>query len=240
MSLKDRLLTRPVAEAMMSPSGILLAGAGAAIGVAAGGGVVVAAALGVAAWAGRVAAGVPRGPVRPRIDQTAVEGQWRAFVDDALAAQRRFEAVVERTTEGPLRDRLADMSDRIDAFVRQSYEVARSGQALSEARSDIDVDQIVADLHRVTGGQTPKEGSTKAQAAASLEAQLASARRLSGTIDSTRDRLMLLDARLDEAVTRAIELSVASTDPVALGVVVNDIDGLVDELEAVRQALAVT
>jgi hypothetical protein len=52
----------------------------------------------------------------------------------------------------------------------------------------------------------------------------------------TRSRLQLLDARRDESVTRAIELSVQSgpEDLTGLG---DDVDGIVTEMEALRQAL---
>ena len=66
--------------------------------------------------------------------------------------------------------------------------------------------------------------------------QLASAQRLETTINDARDRLRLLDARMDEAVARAIELSVRGGD-VELGGLGNDVDGLVGDMEALRQGL---
>lgn len=242
MSLKDRLLTRPVAEAIMSPFAIMLAGLGAAVGIATGGGVIVAAGAAVAAWAARVAMAVPRGPVKERIDRRAVSGPWQSFVDEALAAQQRFRQAVERTNAGPIRDRMASLAPRIEQFVRHSYDVARSGQALTEARAGINVDRITSDLHRVTGGRNPDEvtGGTSRQAASALLAQLASAQRLDDTIETTYDRLVLLDARLDEIVTRSIELSVTGADAGLLGSVERDLIDVVDEIEAVRQAVAET
>jgi len=49
-----------------------------------------------------------------------------------------------------------------------------------------------------------------------------------------RDRLRLLDARLDEAVARAVELSLGTGDARALQ---GDVDQLVEEMEALRLAL---
>ena len=97
-------------------------------------------------------------------------------------------------------DRLGRLDERIDEFVRESYRIARSGQALTEARAAVDTNRIVADLHRVTGGRPPVPGSTGEQAARSLEAQLASAGRLDQTIAETRARLIALDARLDDCL----------------------------------------
>lgn len=238
--LRDRFFTRPVAEAIMSPGGILLAGAGAALGIVTGLGPVGAIGLGVLAWGGRVGAAIPRGPVKERIDRRAVSGPWERFVDEALDAQRRFERTVAATRQGPVQERLDAMSDRIDTFVRHSYDVARSGQRLSDARRMVDVDRIVADLHRVTGGHPVPPGSTQARAAEALEAQLGSARRLDTTIEDTRNRLLLLDARLDELVTRAIEVSVTDAGHQGLVDVDRELQDVVDELDAVRMAVAET
>ncbi|MDA3041224.1 MAG: hypothetical protein O3C27_17175 [Actinomycetota bacterium] len=242
MKLKDRLLTRPVAEAMMSPAAILLAGIGAAAGIVSGGGAAAAVAAAAVAWVARVGIAVPRGPVRERIDRRAVSGPWQQFVDDAVAAEARFEQAVERTKPGPIRERMAGFGSRIDEFVRHSYDVARSGQALTEARGGIDIDRITADLHRVTAGRDVAElpeGSMRS-AANALLAQLQSAQRLDDTIAGTYDRLLLLDARLDEIVTRSIELSVTGNDAGSLVSVERDLIDVVDEMEALRQAVAET
>ena len=71
-----------------------------------------------------------------------------------------------------------------------------------------------------------------------LEAQMATAARMDQVITETRDRLRLLDAKRDEAVTRAIELSVRTEAGSDLTGLRADVDSLVDELEAVRQGLA--
>jgi hypothetical protein len=70
-----------------------------------------------------------------------------------------------------------------------------------------------------------------------LEAQLQSAGRLEATAVDARDRLRLLDARFDELVARAVEVSVGSGDTTLLG---NDVDELVTELESLRVALEET
>lgn len=240
MGLRDRLLTRPVAEAIMSPAGILLAGAGAAIAIVAGLNPIGAVVLGAAAWGVRIGVAVPRGPVRQRIDRRSVSGPWQRFVDEAVTARERFGDSVDRTREGPLRERLDGLAGRIEDFVHHSYEVARSGQALSDARAAIDTDRITRDIHAIVGDGTPDPGTSSEQAARSLQAQLDTAGRLDDTIRSTYDRLLLLDARLDELVTRSIELSVTSSDAASLGTVERDLIDVVDEMEAVRQAVAET
>ena len=76
-----------------------------------------------------------------------------------------------------------------------------------------------------------------AQTIRSLEAQIAAAERLQATADDARDRLRLLDARFDELVARAVEVSLGAGDSDVLG---DDVDGLVLELESLRAALEET
>jgi hypothetical protein len=75
----------------------------------------------------------------------------------------------------------------------------------------------------------------------SLESQLASAKRLDDVTDQAEARLKLLQAQLDEAVARAAELGVSSAaDASALAGVGDDVDHVVLEMEALRQALEET
>ncbi len=240
MSFRDRFFTKPVAEAIMSPLGIVGLGAGTAVGVVVGLPIAAAAFVGVGVWGARVGMAIPRGPVKERIDLRTVSGAWQDFVDEALGAEKRFELAVERTKPGPVRDRLTALGERIERFVAHSYRVAQSGQQLSEARALIDNDGIVRDLAALQAGAPPIEGSHQAKAIDALQSQLATARRLDDTIASTRSQLLLLDARLDELVTRSIELSVTGGDAESLGSVERDLQDVVDELESVRLAVEET
>jgi hypothetical protein len=238
---RDRFFTPPVARAMTSPGGILLAGAGAAAAIVAGAPIVVAAGVGAAAWAARVAVAVPRNPTRERIDPFALSEPWRTFVREAQQARSAFDDAVRSTGEGPLRERLGQIGQRIADGVEESWRIARAGDALADARSRIDVGGISAQLSEIGGqlgpGGRPVPGSPTAQTLEALGAQLDTARRMDSVITDTRDRLRLLDARLDEAVTRAIELSVRAQGPADLGGLSHDVDSLVGEMEALRQAL---
>ena len=55
--------------------------------------------------------------------------------------------------------------------------------------------------------------------------------------ERSRDRLRLLDARFDELIARAVEVSVGSGDSDVLG---HDVDQLVSELESLRVAMEET
>src|SRR3546814_16969785 len=73
-----------------------------------------------------------------------------------------------------------------------------------------------------------------------LRAQLATVERLEGVIGEADGRLRLLNARLDEAAARTIELSVRASDVSDLGGLGRDVDAMVDEMEALRQAIEAT
>jgi hypothetical protein len=241
-ALRARLLSPPVARAMTSASGILAAGGGTAVAVVAGLPVLGAVGVGAAAWLGRVALAVPRAKPGERIDPFALQDPWRRFTQQAQQAERRFEDAVRATRRGPLRDRMADLGDRVATGVEECWRIARAGHALSSARSRINPARVRSQLDHVrasTAGD-PAPGSAVAGTIEALEAQLRSAERLEALVTDTRDRLRLLDARLDEAVTRAIELSVRSDEPDALRSLTHDVDGVVGEMEALRQALAET
>src|SRR6187455_661762 len=96
LSFRDRFFTPPVANAMVSPSGILLAGGGVAVGIVAGLPILAAAAVGGAAWVARVAFSIPRNPRSDRIDPFALQDPWRSFVRDAQQSATRFSSAVRQ------------------------------------------------------------------------------------------------------------------------------------------------
>jgi hypothetical protein len=236
-SFRDRFLTPQVARAITSPGGILLAAAGVSVGVVAGLPVAAAAGLGAVAWAVRVAVAVPRDPAAPRIDAGRLREPWRGFVKEAEQAQQQFTRARQRAGKGPLHDRLAEIDERIVSGVQECWRVAQAGNDLSIARSEVDV----PDITRQRQGIDPQAGAVAGSAAAgtlqALDAQLAAASRMDRLIAEVSDRLRLLDARLDEAVTRAIELSVRADNPDELSGLGDDIDALVGDMESLRQGL---
>jgi hypothetical protein len=237
--LPDRAKTPRVARAITSPSGILLAGAGASAAILGGLPLVAAAGIGLAAWAARVALALPRRPREDRIDPRALAEPWRSFVTEAQDAARRNRRAVAATTPGPLRDRLAEIGARIDTGVLESWRVAKRGDALEGALGEMDV-RAVGDELRAVEAEAARRGPNSAsleRTAAALRAQLSSASRLGSVAAEARDRLRLLDARLDEAVARAVELSLGAGDATAAGGLQGDVDQLVEEMEALRVAL---
>jgi hypothetical protein len=262
--LPEYLKNRKTAEAVTAPSALLLAGAGTAAGVLAGAALPVAVLVGAIAYGVRVAFGLPRKPRPERIDLAGLSQPWRAYVKDAMEAQRRYARAVSVTEPGPLHDRLKEIGARLDAGVRECYRIGRRGAALdsglaglqtgvawSDLMHGLDAFRVPANLReRVQQGASirdhpalgeelrqvgvDKQGLDKLEA---LQAQVLSAQRLSAVAQDARSRLELLNARLDEAVARAVELSLRAEDATALQGLGGDVDDLVGEMESLRTAL---
>ena len=240
LRFRDRFYTPRVARALTSPSAILATGATAAVGVVALGPFGVLA--GLVGYAVRVALAIPRNERGERIDPFAVNEPWRRFVSEALQSQRRFDDALHGMAEGPLRDRLGEIGDRLSTGVEECWRIARRAQSLSQARRQVDPGAAHRELAQLQAdaGAPWATGPRLEQTAQALKAQIAAAERMDAVIADAIGRLRLIDARLDESVTRAIELSVQADTVGELGGLDADVDGLVTEMEALRQALEET
>jgi hypothetical protein len=262
--LPEHLKNRKTAEAVTAPSAVLLAGAGTAAGVLIGAGLPLAVLIGAVAYGVRVGFGLPRKPRPERINLSGLTQPWRAYVKDAMEAQRRYARAVSTAQPGPLHDRLHEIGARLDAGVRECYRIGRRGAALdsglaglqtgvawSDLMHGLDAFRVPAELReRVQQGESirdhpalaeelrkvgvDEQGLDKLEA---LQAQVLSAQRLSAVAQDARSRLELLNARLDEAVARAVELSLRAEDATALRGLGGDVDDLVGEMESLRTAL---
>jgi hypothetical protein len=193
--------------------------------------------LGVAAWAVKVALAMPRSPRPERIDPFTLQEPWRRFVQEALQARNRFDETVHRLQAGPLRERLSDVAQRMHTGVQESWLIAQRGQALVQARRGIDVASIDRQRAALTTGDEPDSDPAQALVAKSLDQQRATAERLDRVISQARSQLRILDARLDEAVAQVLELSTQSVTSTSVGALGTDVDNLVTEMEALRQAM---
>jgi hypothetical protein len=239
MAFRDRFFTPRVARATTSPSAIVATGGGAAAAILLGLGPIGAVLVGAAAWAVRVLAAVPRarGPRGGEVQPRLLEQPWRTAVEQVQDARRRFGQAVGMLEPGPLADRLTGVSERLDTAVQEAWRIGRAGDLLSKGRRQIDTTRIGAELSSARAAAPTARSADMVQA---LEAQMASAARLDATIAETHERLMLLDARTDEAVTRAVELSVSQADPDSVGALADDVIGIVGDLEALRLAIEET
>jgi len=234
-SFRDRFLTPKVAQAMMSPGGILLAGIGMAVGVVAGAPLALAAGIGALAWGGRVLAAVPGNPETPQ--PHALSEPWRGYAQGAQDAKRRFDEIAARVADGPLRQRLATLSQRLDDGVDESWRIAKRGHEIVAAIAQIDTAAAGVQLDELRRSAGSSSTSSRAATIEALEAQIAAAERLELLAERSRDRLRLLDARFDELVARAVEVTVGTGNSEVLG---QDVDQLVTELESLRVAMEET
>ena len=235
-SFRDRFLTPGVARAIMSPLSILLFGAATAGTILIGLPIAAAAAIGAGVYGVKVLAAMPRGDKHDsRVDAFVLSEPWRGYIQGAQTAKLRFDRTVAGTHEGPIRDRLTELGARLDDGIREAWRIASRGDDIDAAIGQLDTTEAVANLAQLRA--QARQGVTTADMAStmqSLEAQIASAERMQSVSSTTRDRLRLLDARFDELVARAVEVSVGAGDSSVLG---NDVNDLVTELEGLRLAV---
>jgi hypothetical protein len=235
--LPEHWKSRGAAEAVMAPSAIVLAGAGAAAGILAGLAALPVVGIAAGAWLLRVATLLPRRKGRERIDPMSVSDPWRHFVRDALDAQRRYRKACSSANEGPLRERLIEIGERIDAGVSECWRVARRGDALVDAIGNLDVQGAQRDLDAAKQDARRDASEAQRDTIKALEAQLEAADRLISVARDAQDRIRLLNARLDEAVARAVELSIRAESVSELGELGNDVEKVVSEMESLRVGL---
>lgn len=141
---------------------------------------------------------------------------------------------------GLIAERMADIADRVDDAVRECSRIARRGHdlevALTELEPAYELRRQLNDLRRAA------PGSADAVVARSLRSQLESTERIAQVAADARERLRVLDARLDEAVARAIELGLraGATAGGDVGGVQARVDDVVADMEALRRALEET
>ena len=239
----DTTRGRAMAEAITAPSALLLAGVGASAAILAGAPLVAAGVVGLAAWGARVWQRLPKVAQKDRIDVFTLREPWRHYVRDALDARARFDKAVTSTEPGPMRDRLTEIAERIEFAVHECNSIARRGQQLSVAVRELNTARIRSELADLEAAARRSPGRDDLAAACeSLRAQLASAQRLATVAQEAGDKLTRINAELDEAVARAIEMSLSpQLGPAELGAGVAplgaDVENIVGELETLRLAL---
>jgi hypothetical protein len=228
----SRRLEPTVFLAMISPITVgLVVGAGAVARLTTGSWF-AAVLFGVVIWIARVLlsskiAARVQGLER-RIDPFALREPWRFFVRDALNARQRFAEALDGADAGPLRERLLEIEAQLDHAVTVTWDVARRGQQLTDARRRIDVAALERTLSS-TSADDPRYSAASAQKA--------SHDRLRAREEQTRERLEIIDARLDETIVRAGELATRTGGSLELDELAGRITGMVDELDTLRIAL---
>lgn len=219
----------------------------APIGVAVGAAMVVAGlpvavgvGIGAAVWTVLLAAAQRRDAAastrrkRTRIDPFAVGEPWRQFVQGAQRSCNKLRATVDAAQDGPLRDRLVEIAGKLEQGLDETWAIAQRGDAIDDTIRHLD--PVGLRSRRDYLLETDTDGQN-AEALRSLDQQLASVERLRTGSEQTATTLRLAQVRYDELVSRAAEITLGSADTTAYE---HDVEALVIELEALRQAVEET
>jgi hypothetical protein len=236
-----------LARAAISPSGAVLTGAGVAIGVL-DHSVVVAVVLGVVGWGLRMSvaalrASLARHPLRTvTIDPWAVSEPWRDYVRQALAAEGRFDHVAATAASGPTQERLASLLPQVRHATEEIWALAQQGAALSTRPGSTSTESLSNEMRQVQAERARSAAgadrvASLARREEALAAQIHARRRAESAAASAADRLGILTARLDEAVTTLIEAVVAGRGVEETERVAGSVASLADEIESLRQGL---
>jgi hypothetical protein len=174
-------------------------------------------------------------PVDPLayVDPAVVPRRFAGAVEAALDARRRYADVVAGTRPGPVRDRLADVAERVDAGVEAVWAAARRAGEIGRTLDVLEPSRVTDDYKRA------KRRGDDPELVEALHQRFTSVQRLLNALDDTDERLRLLDARLGAAVARAAEVALGAGASGAAGAdaVSDELDGVVGELTALRAAL---
>lgn len=171
---------------------------------------------------------------RSSLDPFTVGEPWRQFVQSATRSGTKLEQTIAGADAGPLRDRMAAIAGRLDDGLHETWQIARRGDQIDAAITRLDPTALRSKLATLEA-RSAQDATTDVDAAiASVENQLESVRRLESESKKTADRLRLTQTRLDELVSRAAEVTIGAGDTDAYE---HDVDDLVIELEALRQAV---
>lgn len=175
------------------------------------------------------------------LDPTAVSPRRREDARGALDAARRYESIVGRTPDGPIRDRLEALRPDVHAAARAVFEAAGATDRRAATLDDLGPDEItrrLKDVRRELARAEEDGRSTDVlrHTAESLDRQLGSVHAVWDAVERTEAELHRLQLRLGEIVALAgavaAEVSLDST-----GAAGPRLDRVTDELRGLRAAL---
>jgi hypothetical protein len=114
------------------------------------------------------------------------------------------------------------------------WSIAQRGDQIDEAVRRLDPTALRSKLASLEERRKTAPSPETDAAIESIRSQLESTDRLRAESERTADRLRLTETRLDELVVRAAEVAIGNGDTATYE---HDVDELVIELEALRQAV---
>ncbi len=175
----------------------------------------------------------PPGPLAA-VDPESLPPAFRAPVVDAQRAHAQFAGLVAGLPDGPLRTRLGELGERVDAGVLAIWRTASQAAAIERVTASLDPDRVTAEFKEA------RRSGADPSVTDALQQRFASIQRLLNARDEMSEQLPVLEARLATAVARTAELTLA-TPQVAdreLARVSDEFDSLVGELDALHAATA--
>ena len=233
MTFRDRFYTERTAKAMLSwrlPAGVAVAIVAVLLEAHWG----IALVVGLAAYSGLVLLAMPRPNRTVAIDPFTVSEPWRRSVIAAQRSGRLLHETVATSADGPMKDRLAGIVERLESGLIEVWDIARRGDQIDDAVRRLDPTGLRSKLQSLER-QSASSTSTELEATVgSVRAQIESAERLKALSAETTGRLRLAQTRLDELTARATEVSVGASDSETFA---SDVDDLVVEIESLRLAV---
>lgn len=129
---------------------------------------------------------------------------------------------------------MESIAGRLDDGLEETWTIARRGDQIDDTIRRLDPTALRSKLATLEARAAASSTPDIDAAVTSVQDQLESVRRLELESKKTADRLRLTQTRLDELVSRAAEVAVGAGDT---DLYEHDVDDLVIELEALRQAV---
>lgn len=172
------------------------------------------------------------------LDPASVSADRRADALAALDAARRYDAIVGRTPDGPMRERLDTLRPEVHAAVRAVFDAAGRTDSKVATLADLDPDGITRRLKAARSALARAEDDGRDTAdlrasAESLDRQLSSVHSIWDAAERSAQELHRLQLRLAEVVASAGAVAADVPDRA-----VGRIGAVADELHALRLALA--
>lgn len=173
----------------------------------------------------------------PKFDPFTVGEPWRQFAQSAQRSASKLHATIDATPDGPLKERMITILSRLDHGLDETWTIARRGHQIDATVRKLDPVALRSKLAALEARSSAESSSDVDAAIESVKSQIESTERLKSESVRAADRLRLTQTRLDELVTRAAEVSIGAGDTDAYE---HDVDDLVIDLEALRQAVEET
>jgi len=187
-------------------------------------------------------------PKPAALDPWSVPEPWRQLLHQAMDAQSRFDHSVADWPAGPIRERLTDLQPRVWADVEHVGTIAKRGAALSGwvagvAGTGRPSAQQLADKLRAAEAERTRAAAGSERYASlerteeALAAQIRALHNASEAESMVADRLRVIVARLDEAVTSLLVLGAGGGETEA-DTLTASLDEINDEITSLSRGLA--